>query len=382
MTIVCIEDLRRLARRRIPRMFYDYIDSGAWTGTTYRANETDLAKIGFLQRVGIDVSGRSLGGTMLGTEVSMPVAIAPTGLAGMMHPDGERLAARAAEAAGIPYTLSTMSICSIEEVAEVTRKPFWFQLYMMRDRDFIRRLVARAQAAGCGALLITMDVPVLGQRHKDVRNGLSAPPRLTLANALDMATKPGWCLGMLGTRRRGFGNVLGHVAGVDDTSSLVDWTQKQFDCALTWEDVRWLRSLWQGPLVVKGVLDSRDAEAAVDAGCDAIIVSNHGGRQLDGAPSAISALPGIVKAVGNRVEVQFDSGIRSGQDVLKALALGATGVYLGRAHLYGLAAMGQAGVELALEIIRRELDLSLALCGRTSPADVAEPSILTASHPQ
>jgi L-lactate dehydrogenase (cytochrome) len=371
MTVITnIEDLRLLAKRRLPRMFYDYADSGSWTEGTYRANQDDFQRILLRQRVAIDLSKRSTRTRMVGVDVAMPVAIAPTGLTGMYRADGEILAARAAEKFGIPYTLSTMSICSIEDVAAHTNAPFWFQLYVMRDRDFIGRLIDRAKAARCGALMVTLDVAILGQRHKDIRNGLSAPPKPTLANLLDMMTKPRWGLGMLGTRRRGFGNVLGHVKGVTDMGSLAAWTSQQFDPSLTWADVDWIKQRWGGKLILKGIMDAEDARIAADRGADALVVSNHGGRQLDGAPSSIAALPAIVDAVGSRIEVWMDGGIRSGQDVLKATALGAKGTMIGRPHLYGLGALGEAGVTRCLEIIHRELDLTMAFCGRTDIRDV------------
>jgi L-lactate dehydrogenase (cytochrome) len=364
--ITDIEDLRLLAKKRVPRMFYDYADSGSWTESTYRANQADFERILLRQRVAVNMEGRSLRTTMVGQDVAMPVAIAPTGLTGMQHADGEILAARAAKKMGIPFTLSTMSICSIEDVAAGTDgHPFWFQLYVMRDRAFIEALVDRAKAANCSALVLTLDLQVMGQRHKDLKNGLSAPPKLTVANILNMATKPRWCMGMLGTRRHEFGNIVGHVKGVDDMGSLSEWTKKQFDPRLSWADVEWIKKRWGGKLILKGVQDVEDAQLAVQSGADAVVVSNHGGRQLDGAPSSISALPQIVDAVGSRIEVHMDGGIRSGQHVLKAIALGAKGTYIGRAMLYGLGAMGQEGVERALEIIRNELDLSMAFCGRT-----------------
>jgi L-lactate dehydrogenase (cytochrome) len=363
--ITTIEDLRRLAHQRVPRMFYDYADSGSWTESTYRANSTDFEQIKFRQRVAVNMENRTLKTTMVGQEVAMPVALAPTGFTGMQHADGEILAARAAERFGVPFTLSTMSICSIEDIAENTSKPFWFQVYVMRDREFIKRLIARAKAAGCSALVLTLDLQVLGQRHKDIINGLSAPPRLTVPNLLNMMTKPRWCLGMLGTRRRSFGNIVGHASDVSDMSSLSAWTAQQFDPRLSWDDVKWIKDLWGGKLIIKGILDAEDARLAAASGADALIVSNHGGRQLDGAPSSISALPAIVDAVGDRIEVHMDGGIRSGQDVIKALALGAKGVYIGRAFLFGLGAMGEQGVTTCLEIIRRELDLTMAFCGLT-----------------
>ncbi|WP_439682581.1 L-lactate dehydrogenase, FMN-linked [Cupriavidus oxalaticus] len=359
-----IEDLRRLARQRVPRMFYEYADSGSWTESTYRANQREFGHILLRQRVAVDIGERRVATRMLGQDVAMPVAIAPTGLAGMQHADGEILAARAARAFGVPFTLSTVSICSIEDVAEATGgHPFWFQLYVMRDRAFVERLMDRARAAGCPALVLTLDLPVSAQRHKDLRNGLSAPPRLTPWNLLNMMGKPRWCLGMLGTRRRTFGNIIGHVQGVDDMSSLADWSSRQYDPTLDWDDVAWIRRRWPGKLVLKGIQDVEDARLACQSGADALIVSNHGGRQLDGAPASIRALPAIAEAVGDRIEVHMDGGIRSGQDVLKAVALGARGVYIGRPMLYGLGAMGQAGVTRALEIIRKELDLTMAFCG-------------------
>jgi L-lactate dehydrogenase (cytochrome) len=362
-TITCIEDLRVLAKRRVPRMFYDYADSGGWTESTYRANEADFQRVYQRQRVAVDMSNRSLATTMAGQPVSMPVALAPVGMTGMQHADGEILAARAAAAVGIPFTLSTMSICSIEDVAENTTQPFWFQLYVMRDRDFIERLIGRAKAAGCSALVLTLDLQILAQRHKDVRNGLSAPPKMTLANIANIATKPRWWTGMLGTKRREFRNIVGHVKGIKDMRALSAWTSEQFDPTLNWDDVKRIKDQWGGKLILKGILDPVDAELAAQSGADAIVVSNHGGRQLDGAMSSIAALPTIARAVGSRIEVLMDGGVRSGQDVLKALALGAKGVLIGRAYTYGLGAMGQKGVATALEIIRKELDTTMALCG-------------------
>ncbi|ENR66141.1 alpha-hydroxy acid oxidase [Brucella abortus] len=362
--IVEIADLKRLARRRVPKMFFDYADSGAWTESTYRANEDDFKKIKLRQRVLVDMTNRSLETTMIGEKVAMPVALAPTGLTGMQHANGEMLAAQAAEAFGVPFTLSTMSICSIEDVASVTKKPFWFQLYVMRDRDFVKNLIGRAKAAGCSALVLTLDLQILGQRHKDIRNGLSAPPKFTPNHIWQMATCPAWCLGMLGTQRRTFRNIAGHAKNVTDLSSLSSWTAEQFDPQLNWSDVEWIKEQWGGKLILKGILDVEDAKMAAKSGADAIIVSNHGGRQLDGAPSSISMLQPIVEAVGDRIEVHVDGGIRSGQDVLKARALGAQGVYIGRPFLYGLGAMGKEGVTLALEIIRKEMDITMALCGK------------------
>ncbi|XAH25030.1 alpha-hydroxy acid oxidase [Xylophilus sp. GW821-FHT01B05] len=364
--ITCIEDLRRVAQRRVPKMFYDYADSGSWTEDTYRANEADFQKIKFRQRVAVNMEGRSTRSTMIGQEVAMPVAIAPTGLTGMQHADGEIHGARAAKAFGIPFTLSTMSICSIEDIAEATgRHPFWFQLYVMKDRDFIERLIDRAKAANVTALQLTLDLQILGQRHKDIKNGLSAPPKPTLANLLDLATKPRWCWNMLQTPRRTFRNIAGHAKGVDDLSSLSAWTAQQFDPQLNWGDVEWIKKRWGGKLILKGIMDAEDARLAVDSGADALIVSNHGGRQLDGAPSSIAALPAIVEAVGQQIEVWMDGGIRGGQDVLRARALGARGTLIGRAFLYGLGAYGEAGVTRALQILHRELDITMAFCGHT-----------------
>jgi L-lactate dehydrogenase (cytochrome) len=379
--ITCIEDLRLLAKKRVPRMFYDYADSGSWTESTYRANASDFQAIRLRQRVAVNMDNRSLGATMIGVPVTMPVALAPTGLTGMQHADGEILAARAAEKFGVPFTLSTMSICSIEDVAAATRAPFWFQLYMMRDRGFIERLIERAKAARCGALVLTLDLQILGQRHKDLRNGLSAPPRLTLPNLVDIARRPRWWMGMLGTKRRHFGNIVGHVSGVADMSSLAEWTATQFDPALSWADVEWVKRRWGGRLVLKGILDAEDARLAADSGADALVVSNHGGRQLDGAPSSIAALPAIAEAVGHRIEVWMDGGITSGQDVLKAWALGARGTMIGRAFLYGLGAMGEAGVTRALEIIRKEMDLTMAFCGHRELKDVGREILLPGTFP-
>ncbi|PWU74691.1 L-lactate dehydrogenase [Ochrobactrum sp. POC9] len=368
--IVEIADLKRLAQRRVPKMFFDYADSGAWTESTYRANEDDFKKIKLRQRVLVDMTNRSLETTMIGEKVSMPVALAPTGLTGMQHADGEMLAAQAAEAFGVPFTLSTMSICSIEDVASVTKKPFWFQLYVMKDRDFVKNLIGRAKAAGCSALVLTLDLQILGQRHKDIRNGLSAPPKFTPKHIWQMATRPGWCLGMMGTQRRTFRNIAGHAKNVTDLSSLSSWTAEQFDPQLNWNDVAWIKEQWGGKLILKGILDAEDARMAAKSGADAIIVSNHGGRQLDGAPSSISMLQPIVDAVGDKIEVHVDGGIRSGQDVLKARALGAQGVFIGRPFLYGLGAMGKDGVTLTLEIIRKELDVTMALCGKRDINDI------------
>lgn len=364
--ITHIEDLRVLARRRVPQMFYDYVDAGSWSESTYRANSADFQRLLLRQRVAINIDNRSTASTMIGQAVAMPVALAPVGLMGMQCADGEIKAAHAAKAFGVPFTLSTMSICSIEDVARETGgHPFWFQLYVMRDRDFIAALIDRAKAAHCSALMLTLDLQILGQRHKDLKNGLSAPPKPTLRNIVNMATKLRWGLGMLGTRRHGFGNIVGHVKGVENIASLSEWTAKQFDPTLSWRDVEWIKNRWGGKLIVKGIQDVDDARLAAASGADALVVSNHGGRQLDGAPSSIRALPAIVQAVGSQIEVHMDGGIRSGQDVLKARALGARGTYIGRAAAYGLGAMGAAGVTKALEIIHKELDLTMAFCGHT-----------------
>ncbi len=379
--ITCIEDLRVIAKRRVPRMFYDYADSGSYTQSTYRANEADFQSIKLRQRVAVNMTGRSTRSTLVGQPVSMPVAIAPTGLTGMQHADGEILAARAAQAFGIPFTLSTMSICSIEDVAQHAGRGFWFQLYVMRDRDYIERLIDRAKAAGCTALQLTLDLQILGQRHKDIKNGLSTPPKPTIANLINLATKPRWCLGMLGTSRRSFGNIVGHAKGVGDLSSLSSWTAEQFDPELNWGDVEWIKKRWGGKLILKGIMDVEDARLAVDSGADALIVSNHGGRQLDGAPSSIHALPAIAAAVGQQIEVWMDGGIRSGQDVLKARALGAHGTMIGRSFLYGLGAFGQAGVTRALEIIQKELDVTMAFCGRTQIDQVDQSILLAGTFP-
>jgi L-lactate dehydrogenase (cytochrome) len=370
-----IADLKKLAKKRVPKMFFDYADSGAWTESTYRANEDDFAKIKLRQRVLVDMSDRSLESEMIGQKVAMPVALSPTGLTGMQHADGEMLAAQAAEEFGVPFTLSTMSICSIEDVASVTKKPFWFQLYVMNDRDFVYNLIDRAKAAKCSALVLTLDLQILGQRHKDIRNGLSAPPKFTPKHIWQMATRPAWCLGMLGTQRRTFGNIVGHAKSVTDLKSLSAWTTEQFDPRLSWKDVEWIKERWGGKLILKGILDEEDARAAAGSGADAIIVSNHGGRQLDGAYSSIAMLPKIVEAVCDKIEVHMDGGVRSGQDVLKALALGAKGTYIGRPFLYGLGAGGKQGVTTALDIIAKEMDITMALCGKRRIVDVG-PDIL------
>ncbi len=377
--ILTTYDYKELARRRVPRMFFDYADSGSWTQSTYRRNSRDFSEILLRQRVAIDIGNRSLETNMAAERVAMPIALAPTGLAGMQHANGEILAARAAEEFSVPFTLSTMSICSIEDVAEATKKPFWFQLYVMRDRDFAASLLDRALAVGCSAIVLTLDLQVLGQRHKDIRNGLSAPPRMTLSNIAQMAVRPLWCLQMLGAKRKTFGNIVGHAKGVSDLSSLSSWIEEQFNPHFSWPDIEWIRQHWSGKLILKGLMDPLDASRAVDAGADAIIVSNHGGRQLDGAPSSISALPEIVDAVGDQVEVHFDGGIMSGQDVFRALCLGAKATYVGRAYLYGLGAAGQAGVARALAILQKELDLTMALCGERRIQDVGRHNIV--SHP-
>ncbi|GMB79994.1 alpha-hydroxy acid oxidase [Shinella zoogloeoides] len=371
-----IADLKERARRRVPKMFFEYADSGAWTEGTYRANEEDFHKIKLRQRVLVDMSNRSLETEMIGEKVSMPVALAPTGFTGMQHADGEMLAAQAAEEFGVPFTLSTMSICSIEDVRSVTTKPFWFQLYVMQDKDFVYNLIDRAKAAGCSALVLTLDLQILGQRHKDIRNGLSAPPRFTPKHLWQMATRPFWCLDMLGTKRHTFGNIVGHAKGVTDLSSLSSWTSEQFDPQLSWKDIEWIRDRWGGKLILKGILDEEDARMSLGSGADAIIVSNHGGRQLDGAASSIDMLPRIVDAVGDKMEVHLDGGIRSGQDVLKAICYGAKGTYIGRPFLYGLGAGGKAGVRRALEIIRKELDVTMALCGERDIKNLSRKNLL------
>ncbi|WP_407059823.1 alpha-hydroxy acid oxidase [Cucumibacter marinus] len=379
MKVLEINDLKILAQRRVPRMIFGYADSGSFTESTYRANEDDFQKIKLRQRVGKDISGRSLRTTMLGQDYAMPLAISPTGSAGMNYPDGEMLAAKVCETMGIPYTLSTMSICSIEDVASVTKAPFWFQLYVTKDLDFTYGLIDRAKAAGCGALVLTLDLTVLGQRHKDLRNQLSAPLKITPSTVMQFATRPRWCLDMLTTKRRTFGNVVGHAKDVTDLGTLASWTEAQFDPSLSFKDVEWIKKRWGGKIILKGILDPEDAQAAYDAGADAIVVSNHGGRQLDGAPSSIASLPKVVDAVGSKLEVHMDSGVRSGQDVFKARALGAQGVFIGRPYLYGLGAMGKKGVELALKIIRKELDITMGLCGETDINDVGRHNLIEKS---
>ncbi len=358
-----VNDYKNLARKRVPRMFFQYADSGSWSQSTYHNNEKDFGKILFRQRVAVDMSNRSLATTLAGQDVTMPVALAPIGMLGMQHANGEIHAARAAEKAGIPFTLSTMSIASIEDVAAHTEKPFWFQLYVMRDKDFAERLIDRAKAANCSALVLTLDLQILGQRHNDIRNGLSAPPRFTPSHVWQVMTRPRWALNMAATRRHTFGNIVGYAKGVRDLSSLSSWTAEQFDPTLNWQDVEWIKERWGGPLILKGIMDAEDARHAASTGADAIVVSNHGGRQLDGAPSSITVLPEIVDAVGSKIEIHVDGGVRSGQDVLKAVCLGARGAWLGRALVYGLGARGEKGVSEVIDIVRRELDTTMALCG-------------------
>jgi L-lactate dehydrogenase (cytochrome) len=377
MTVItCIDDLKRLYEKRVPKMFYDYAESGSYTEQTFRENSSDYQKIRLRQRVAVDMTGRSTETKMIGRTVAMPVALAPVGMTGMQCADGEIKAARAAEAFGVPFTLSTMSICSIEDVAEHTTTPFWFQLYVMKDEDFVDSAIERARKAKCSAIVLTLDLQILGQRHKDLKNGLSAPPRLTLPNIVDMMTKPGWSLRMLGTKRRTFRNIAGHAKGVENMASLMSWTNEQFDPQLDWAKIARIRDQWGGKLILKGINDPEDARIAADFGADAIIVSNHGGRQLDGAVSSIRMLPSIVRAVGDKVEVHLDGGIRSGQDVFKALALGAKSTYIGRSFVYGLGAMGQAGVTKALELIQKELDITMALTGVQKATDISLAQLL------
>ncbi len=374
--ITCIEDLKRLHQKRTPKMFWDYCESGSYTEQTFRDNSSDFSKIRLRQRVARDLTGRTTESTMIGQKVAMPVALAPVGSTGMQNPDGEIKAARAAAAFGVPFTLSTMSICSIEDVAQHSPEPFWFQLYVMKDEDFVDAIIERARAAKCSALVLTLDLQILGQRHKDLKNGLTSPPKLTLPNILNMMTKPAWSLGMLATPRRTFRNIVGHAKGVTDLANLTAWTNEQFDPLLDWSKVRRIKDQWGGKLILKGILDAEDARMALDVGADAMIVSNHGGRQLDGALSSIRALPSIVRAVGDKTEVFLDSGIRSGQDVLKALALGAKGTFIGRAFVHGLGAMGQAGVTKALEVIHKEMDITMALCGCQKARDFGPEHVL------
>jgi len=368
--MTCIEDLRQVARRRVPRAFFDYAEAGSYSQETLRANRSDLERIKLRQRVLVDVSQRSLATTIIGEKAALPLALAPIGLCGMQHGDGEILACRAAQAAGIPFTLSTMSICSIEDVAEATGKPFWFQLYVMRDRGFIKSLIERAAAAKCSALVLTVDLQVLGQRHCDVKNGMTVPPEIRLGNVIDIATKPAWALSVLKGKRKTFGNLAGHVKGMENMNSLAQWTASQFDATLSWNDVEWVRSVWPGKLIVKGILDVEDAKTAAKTGASALIVSNHGGRQLDGAPSSITALPKIADAVGGEIEVMFDGGVRTGQDIMRALALGARSCMIGRSYIYGLGAYGEAGVAKAIELLGKELDVTMALCGLNKVQDI------------
>ena len=377
MTVITnIQDLKDIYYRRVPKMFYDYCESGSWTEQTFRENTSDFDQLRLRQRVAVDMTGRSTASEMIGQKVAMPVALAPVGMTGMQCADGEIKAARAAEKFGVPFTLSTMSICSIEDVAENTTAPFWFQLYAMRDTGYVSRLIQRAKDAKCSALVITLDLQILGQRHKDLKNGLSAPPKPTLKNMLNLSTKWGWGLDMLKTKRRFFGNIVGHVDDVSDPASLIDWTAQQFDPSLDWDKIKQIKEEWGGKVILKGILDAEDAKMALNVGADAIIVSNHGGRQLDGALSSIKALPEIMDAVGDKIEVHMDGGIRSGQDILKAVALGAKGTYIGRTYIYGLGAMGEAGVTTALEVLHKEMDISMALCGHRTMDEVTRDTLL------
>ena len=377
MTVVTnIQDLKDIYHRRVPKMFYDYCESGSWTEQTFRENTSDFDQLRLRQRVAVDMTGRSTASEMIGQKVAMPVALAPVGMTGMQCADGEIKAARAAEKFGVPFTLSTMSICSIEDVAENTTAPFWFQLYTMRDTGYVSRLIQRAKDAKCSALVITLDLQILGQRHKDLKNGLSAPPKPTLKNMINLSTKWGWGLEMLKTKRRFFGNIVGHVDDVSDPASLMDWTAQQFDPTLDWEKIKQIKDEWGGKVILKGILDAEDAKMALNVGADAIIVSNHGGRQLDGALSSIKALPAILDAIGDKVEVHMDGGIRSGQDILKAAAMGAKGTYIGRTFIYGLGAMGEAGVTKALEVLHKEMDISMALCGHRTMDEVSRDTLL------
>lgn len=374
--ITCIEDLRRLYERRVPRMFYDYTESGSWSEQTFRDNCSDYGLVRFRQKVAVDMTNRTTAAKIVGQDAAMPVALSPVGMLGMQCADGEIKAARAAKRFGVPFTLSTMSICSIEDVAEHAGEGFWFQLYVMRDKEFVENAIRRAKDAGCSALVLTLDLQLLGQRHKDLKNGLTAPPRLTIPTLLNLATKIPWCIRLAGTKRRKFGNIVGHVKGVGDARSLMAWTREQFDPALDWNFVEWIKELWGGPLILKGILDPDDARRAADTGADAIIVSNHGGRQLDGALSSIRMLPSIVEAVGGRIEIHLDSGIRSGQDILRAMALGASCAWVGRAFVYGLGAMGEEGVSAALEVMRKELDTTMALCGERDVNSIGREHVL------
>jgi L-lactate dehydrogenase (cytochrome) len=375
-SITCIEDLRQLAHRKVPKAFIDYVENGSYAEQTLRANRTDLERIALRQRILRNVANRSTKTTILGEPVALPLALAPIGLCGMQHGDGEILACRAAQDAGIPFTLSTMSICSIEEVAEAAAKPFWFQLYVMKDRGYIRALIERAAAAKCSALMLTVDLQVIGQRHRDIKNGMTVPPQIRFKNILDIATKPRWALSIARGKRKTFGNIAGHYPGMTDVTVLSKWVAEQFDASLTWKDVEWIKSLWPGKLILKGILDVEDARNAVKSGAEALVVSNHGGRQLDGAPSSISVLPAIAEAVGGDIEVMFDGGIRSGQDIARALALGARSCMSGRAYIYGLGAAGEAGVARAIEIMRNELDITMALIGVDRVADINRGAIV------
>jgi L-lactate dehydrogenase (cytochrome) len=379
--ITCIEDLRQLAERRVPRAFFQYVDSGSYAEETFRANRADMERVKLRQRVLVNVDKRDLSTTIVGQKASLPIALAPIGLCGMQHGNGEILAAEAANEAGVPFCLSTMSVCSMEQVAEATRKPFWFQVYVIRDRGFIADLIARAKAANCSALVLTVDLQVLGQRHRDIKNGLTVPPQLKLANVLDILSKPRWAMSMLNAKSRSFGNLVGHVKDQEGINSLAKWTASQFDPTLSWQDVAWIRSLWPGKLIIKGILDVEDAKLAAKSGADAIVVSNHGGRQLDGAPSSISMLPKIADAVGSDIEIMFDGGIRSGQDLFRALALGAKSCLIGRAYIYGLGALGKAGVTAAIETIRKELDITMALTGVTKIADIDRSTLAAETVP-
>ena len=380
--ITCIEDLRQLAERRVPRAFFQYVDSGSYAEETFRANRADMERVKLRQRVLVDVDKRDLSTTIVGQKASLPLALAPVGLCGMQHGNGEILAAQAAEEAGIPFCLSTMSVCSIEQVAAATKKPFWFQVYVIRDRGFMEDLIARAKAANCSALVLTVDLQVMGQRHRDIKNGLSVPPKIKLSNIIDMATKPRWVSSILSAKSRTFGNLDGYVKGMEGVGSLAQWTASQFDATLSWKDVAWIRSLWPGKLIIKGILDVEDAKLACKSGADAIVVSNHGGRQLDGAASSISMLPKVADAVGSDLEIMFDGGIRSGQDLARALALGATSAMIGRAYIFGLGAMGKAGVSKAIDIIRKELDITMALTGVTKIADIDRRILATETVPE
>ena len=368
--ITCIEDLRQLHKRRVPKAFFDYCDRGSYTEDTLRANSEDLAQIKFRQRILVDVSKRDLSTTILGEPAAMPLILAPIGLLGMQHGDGEIHACRAAQAAGIPFTQSTMSICSIEDIAAAVDKPFWFQLYVMKDRGFIKALIERAIAAKCSALVLTVDLQVIGQRHQDIKNGMSVPPEWSLSKLLDFASKPSWVAGVLRGKRRSFGNIVGHVKGTEDLTKLAEWTASQFDTSLNWKDIDWIRSIWPGKLILKGILDVEDAELAAKTGAQAIVVSNHGGRQLDGAPSSIEVLPEIVDSVGSQIEIMFDGGIRTGMDVVRALALGAKSCMIGRAYAYGLGAGGEAGVAKALDILAKEMLTTMGLCGVNTIAEI------------